>query len=692
MALSQPTKPDESIFRRRMKVLSLPSATVAIPNDSDGDGLPDTFEEVNGLNPADPSDAAIDTDGDGLTNLEEFTLGTDINIPDTDGDGISDGNESSLNTDPLSADTDDDGLLDGEEVQAGTNPLNADVDGDGITDGNEVGLGLDPLNQDPTTTVTGQVVNGTGTPVASAVVIVFEQFTSITQANGTFTIDNVPVSLGDISVAARLVQAQVALDGTSALVSPVIGGTTDVGVIQLQSISGQVSGTIFAPSGAAVPGALVTVTSGASVRTVIASVAGVYQVDQMAPGAVTVEALDTSTGLRGRELGQLSASSTTVIDVTLGASGTLFGTVFNRDNVTPVGAGVQVELSQPDRTTLITVTNGLGEYRFDFIPLRRYTLLADDATGNLGQTQTILSATSQIVEADITFLGKGTITGTVITGNGTAVEGATVTLASLNVFRRLVGSLTTTTDALGAFSFSDVFVGLFTVSAEDPVTELAGFTESSLDFDGDSVSASITLTPSAPLTGTVFENDGITPAPNVQVTAEPSGLEVVTDGAGVYRFDALPIGSYTLNAFKPANNDQGRTTTVIEAPITPVTADITLTGIGMVNVRVEDASGNPVPEAQVILSSATSFGVSFEGATDASGNKIFETVLAGAFSVVANEATEEAGGDGWQCHSRRGDGCHDCFRASWQHHWDCPGARRSDTCPKCQSPAAALEY
>jgi hypothetical protein len=40
--------------------------------DTDGDCMPDRFELDHGLNPLDPSDAALDTDGDGLTNLEEF--------------------------------------------------------------------------------------------------------------------------------------------------------------------------------------------------------------------------------------------------------------------------------------------------------------------------------------------------------------------------------------------------------------------------------------------------------------------------------------------------------------------------------------------------------------------------------------------------------------------------------------------
>ncbi len=45
--------------------------------DSDGDGMPDEWERKYGLNPQDPSDAALDSDEDGFTNLQEFLDGTD---------------------------------------------------------------------------------------------------------------------------------------------------------------------------------------------------------------------------------------------------------------------------------------------------------------------------------------------------------------------------------------------------------------------------------------------------------------------------------------------------------------------------------------------------------------------------------------------------------------------------------------
>jgi hypothetical protein len=60
-------------------------------DDDDNDGMPDSWEIGYWLNPIDPSDASQDADGDGLTNLDEYNLGTDPHDTDTDDDGIDDG-------------------------------------------------------------------------------------------------------------------------------------------------------------------------------------------------------------------------------------------------------------------------------------------------------------------------------------------------------------------------------------------------------------------------------------------------------------------------------------------------------------------------------------------------------------------------------------------------------------------------
>ncbi|HLU49531.1 MAG TPA: hypothetical protein VK116_15645, partial [Planctomycetota bacterium] len=106
-------------------------------HDGDGDGLPDAWERMHGLDPT-RDDAMEDPDADGLTNAEELARGLL----------------------PRDADTDRDGLRDGDEVVLhGTDPLNPDSDGDLSPDEIEVIEGSDPLdpNERPRSTFTPSV-------------------------------------------------------------------------------------------------------------------------------------------------------------------------------------------------------------------------------------------------------------------------------------------------------------------------------------------------------------------------------------------------------------------------------------------------------------------------------------------------------------------------------------------------------
>ena len=64
--------------------------TVISEVDTDGDGLPDEWENLYGLNLADPSDALGNSDSDSLTDKEEYLAGTSPLTADTDGDGVND--------------------------------------------------------------------------------------------------------------------------------------------------------------------------------------------------------------------------------------------------------------------------------------------------------------------------------------------------------------------------------------------------------------------------------------------------------------------------------------------------------------------------------------------------------------------------------------------------------------------------
>lgn len=626
------------ITARNEGVVASIAFNILIPNDADGDGLTDEYEQLNGLNPNDAGDAAQDADGDGLTNLEEFQRGANPNIADSDGDGLFDGEEvNGQGTNPLQADSDGDGLLDGDELRIGSAPDNPDTDGDGIPDGSEVDFGLDPLTVNPTTTVTGRVVDNTGAAVAGAAATVLNRFTATTLSDGTFTLGSIPADRGDLSVFARIVQGQQVADGFSAATVPSGGGVTDVGVISLQSVIGRVTGTVFSPRGVVVPGARVSILSGADRRSVNADVNGVYQVDSMPPGVVTVFATDIATGLRGRSAARLSENGTAVIDITMTAAGTLQGTVSTVDDV-PAGTNISVGLTGPSR--LSTTTDLLSDYRFDFLPLGIYTVNAIDAEGNRGRTSAALTGTNQVIDADIRYLGRGSVDVVVEDATGVLVPDVNVALSSRSVFG---GRTSSQTGALGAIRFDNIFVGDFDVAATDTASDLGGFAQGTVDAEGDLTSITITLEPAASLTGSVFEVDGVTPAAGVAVELSPSGRRMTTGTDGVYRFDALPLRSYIIDV-SAGNGDRQRVVSNLQTAGETVTQNLVLNGLGRVNVTVVDGTGMPVPQAQVEITSQTPFGGTQRARSNIDGVAVFENVLAGAFTAAAMDPIDELGG------------------------------------------------
>ncbi len=149
-----PLQPDGSFF--------VPVGT----GDTDGDEIPDVWEESYFPNDLTKLSRTGDSDQDGLNDLGEYQRSSDPTKPDTDGDGLGDAVETKTGvyvskTDtgshPAKTDSDGDGLPDAAEVNRTppTNPNKADSDGDGFSDSAEIGWGTSPTDakDDPTTFV-----------------------------------------------------------------------------------------------------------------------------------------------------------------------------------------------------------------------------------------------------------------------------------------------------------------------------------------------------------------------------------------------------------------------------------------------------------------------------------------------------------------------------------------------------------
>ena len=128
-------------------------------NDDDGDSLFSSITVSCDVDPLPPGTYYLKVDEFSGNVLAEFFISLSssrCNDVDSDGDGLSDALELTLGTNPLRADTDGDGLVDFFEVNldgnpstftpgVDTDPTFYDSDLDGIGDGKEVELGTSPI-------------------------------------------------------------------------------------------------------------------------------------------------------------------------------------------------------------------------------------------------------------------------------------------------------------------------------------------------------------------------------------------------------------------------------------------------------------------------------------------------------------------------------------------------------------------
>ncbi len=621
------------------------TATVAVilDEDADKDGMPDTYEKLQGLNPLDPSDAAADDDGDGLTNATEYDYGTQPHLADTDGDGVDDGTEVGQGTNPLEGDTDGDGLVDGDEAQLGTDPLVADSDGDGVIDGTEVQLGLDPLLANPTTTVRGRVVDDLGAALAGASIVVYGDIAVTAADDGTFEIPNVPKKPGpsgkNLTVRAFYVSGSHFRDAR-ATVPVVVGGVTDVGTLTLHASTRAVYAHVVSPSGGDVQGAQVKLFADGRFRTKLSDASGGAAFYQTPPGPVAVEAVDPATGLRARAEATLAPDANVAVLLQLLPSGTLRGTATLADGTTRVGAGVDVTLDGPGYASVLQ-TDVFSRWRFGFVPLGVWTVEMADALGHRGRTVLNLNSTNQVVETTLSFLGQGTVLVHVETPTGIPVANAQVSLSGQGIFNQ---SLSATTDSQGDASFHNVFQGPFAVSVLDPSTGLAGAAAGDVPSDGAVVTTTVVVEPSATIQGVVVEADGTTPAAGVAVSTAQGSHSTTTASDGTFQMTGLPLGTWTLRATDSTTGDVGTATVVLSAPDQVYGATIRLNGVAHLEVGVVDHGGVPVSNAPVTVTGLGPHGGTWLGTTDGGGTVSFPHVLAGPLRIDAADPQHLLGG------------------------------------------------
>src|SRR6185503_5110650 len=148
----------------------------------------------------------------------------------------------------------------------------------------------------------------------------------------------------------------------------------------------------------------------------------------------------------------------------------------------------------------------------------------------------------------LTLVGVSQISGSVVFADNRIAPNVAVTLAGSPSSGCPGGPCTVFTDANGDFSFVNLPARTFTVTAADPVSGLRGVIAGALN-PGDHPVVRVVLEPTASVTGRALFSNG-TPVAGVtvdfllNVSPTPKHFFAVTDQAGQFALQVLPIGTY----------------------------------------------------------------------------------------------------------------------------------------------------
>jgi hypothetical protein len=388
----------------------------------------------------------------------------------------------------------------------------------------------------------------------------------------------------------------------------------------------------------------------------------------LAKGSVTV---DVSTP--GAEYGAT---------IVLQSQGGIYGTIHSADGA--LASGIKVNLLQQTDNGMAlvssTTSNASGAYQFANVPVgaSEYVVsafLPDLSDGNIGTTS--IRFQGQRVRLDLTFKGKGTVTGSISNAQGTTGLVGKVSVSALRVVaaqsgQDLIGlsfeytshlQITDTTFASNRFSFSNVFVGPIVVTAAgvfspDPVT-FAG----EIKVNGDILNFDMRLTATSVITGTVYGPDGVSVSKNALITYKsdefktictdngctslPQGIQnetAVSDEFGKFTLPLVNAGAFTISVEErdQFGNPTGRIGKMSGLVRAGQTADVSVRLQARAPVRVTVYTHNsttPVPNAWVTVEEAARIGnTARKYKTDSNGVVQFsgaDALNEGSFTVMA---------------------------------------------------------
>jgi len=452
-----------------------------------------------------------------------------------------------------------------------------------------------------TGTIAGTVKNSTGTAISGAAVS-YSGGSTTTDVSGNYTLSKVPA--GTITVVASANGYQ-----SSSQVVSVAGAATATANFTLTLATGTITGTVKNSSGTAISGAAVSYSGGSTTT----DAAGSYALTNVPAGAVSVSA-STAGYVAATQNVTVNLNVTATANFTLSAvpPGSIAGTVKN-------SSGVAINAATVSYAGDSTQTNSSGVYTFSQAPVGT-VLLSATAPAYQTSTQSVAVISNVATTANFTLLStSGEITG-VVTNRATAaaIGGATVQIS---------GGTSTTTNAQGAYTFTKVTAGTYTLAAS-----AAGYqqnTNSAVVSSGATSTLNFSLNPLAKIAGTV--TDSVTAAGIGNATIQiAGGSSTKTSGSGAYSLNNVSIDNPTIFVTAAVNGYLSVTQSSPVSSGATTTQNFALTqSTGALSGTIMNSAGKPINGAVVSYNGGST-------KTKANGTYILKNVPVGTISLSAS--------------------------------------------------------
>ena len=415
------------------------------------------------------------------------------------------------------------------------------------------------------------------------------------------------------------------------------GQSAAVTLTLVDTISGEISGTVSEPDGShAGAGVEVTLNGALPDVTVVTDALGHFRFPKIFPqGAYTLTAREPATGLVERMTIYIARAVDAIHDVRLKGKALVRVSVVD-DLARPVGQAYLTlrEIAFPSRSFEgVVAPSNQGVVEFPGVFEGSVSIEVKDPFGRGGRASLTIPSGVTLVNATVRISTTGTVRGRFLmpAGNDTPIPYGAIKLFASG---RLVGQVTASgADPIGSFEFKFVPAGAFRLEALDPLTGRTGLSTGTIDTEGQLVEADVRAQGIGTVLGLVTSNGVGAPGARVELVSGGYSATTIADSTGRYIVQGVPEGRVVASADSGNGFLRATTSAVLQGEGSTLTLDIALRGSGAISGHVLKANGAPAGVAGVSLFVGGVGGGTVTGSTNEAGDFFFDRVPAGLAQI-----------------------------------------------------------